>query len=270
MKSSRRKAKRTHGERSNCQKFILSRWRREQEPNYEPLTTEASTKQHVADHAPSWTELDSDGLRTPTDSDASEDLTLRGGELEKVLAMDCEMVSVGARKSAVARCSVVDYYGRVVFDEYIKPDDVITDYRTFVSGIRPRHMRCSITYQAARKRLERLLKGAILVGHSLHNDLNCLNLRHPVERVRDIAKFPALHLHAGFFRLPSLKNLTQLYLQRHIQEGEHCSIEDATAAMDLYRLVRNEWECGISITNSSALLEDEYWPDDMNQFNEIN
>ena len=29
---------------------------------------------------------------------------------------------------------------------------------------------------------------------------------------------------------------------RKIQTGQHCSIEDATAALDLYKLVRDEWE----------------------------
>lgn len=224
----------------------------------------------------SWKELDSDGLQTPSDSDACEDADVSRSidsdhGVNRVLAMDCEMVGVGSNKSAVARCSVVDYSGRVVFDEYIKPDEAITDYRTFVSGIRPRHMRSAMSCHKARRQLKRLLKGTILVGHALHNDLRCLCLHHPVHRVRDIAKFEPLHLHGGFSQMPSLKKLSRVYLRRHIQEGEHCSVEDATAAMDLYRLVRNEWEYSIGVRDSkktSGLLEDCYWPSDVSQLDE--
>ena len=43
-------------------------------------------------------------------------------------------------------------------------------------------------------------------------------------------------------RTPSLKNLAAKYLGLTIQEGEHNSVEDARAALNLYLMFRKEWE----------------------------
>lgn len=58
------------------------------------------------------------------------------------LAMDCEMVGVGPDgvESALARVSIVNYSGGVVLDEYVRPQEPITNYRTWVSGTRPEDM----------------------------------------------------------------------------------------------------------------------------------
>lgn len=54
------------------------------------------------------------------------------------VALDCEMVGAGPKGciSILARVSIVDYYGNVLLDEYVKPTKVVTDYRTKISGIR--------------------------------------------------------------------------------------------------------------------------------------
>lgn len=63
--------------------------------------------------------------------------------LTKALALDCEMVGVGpsGEESIAARVSVVNQYGKCVYDKYVKPTQPVTDYRTAVSGIRPEHLR---------------------------------------------------------------------------------------------------------------------------------
>ena len=73
----------------------------------------------------------------------------------EVVGMDCEMVGVktGVRKQAVARCSIVDSDGKVLYDEYIKPDELITDYRTKWSGIKPRDMENAIPFEQASNNL---------------------------------------------------------------------------------------------------------------------
>jgi RNA exonuclease 4 len=65
--------------------------------------------------------------------------------------MDCEMVGVGpdGTESALARVSIINYSGGVVLDEYVRPQEPITDYRTWVSGIRPEHMVNGITITSA-------------------------------------------------------------------------------------------------------------------------
>lgn len=59
--------------------------------------------------------------------------------LTKCLAMDCEMVGVGATgdESVLARISVVNQHGHCVYDKFVKPKEKVTDYRTWVSGVRP-------------------------------------------------------------------------------------------------------------------------------------
>lgn len=61
----------------------------------------------------------------------------------KYVAIDCEMVGVGEGgiASALARVSLVNYHGAVLLDTYVKPMERVTDYRTFVSGIEPKHLK---------------------------------------------------------------------------------------------------------------------------------
>ena len=43
--------------------------------------------------------------------------------------------------SMLARCSLVNHHGNLLYDSYVAPMDVVTDYRTEYSGIRPGHLR---------------------------------------------------------------------------------------------------------------------------------
>lgn len=57
--------------------------------------------------------------------------------------MDCEMVGVGPKgeESIAARVSIVNQYGKCVYDKCVKPTQPVTDYRTAVSGIRPENLK---------------------------------------------------------------------------------------------------------------------------------
>jgi RNA exonuclease 4 len=61
---------------------------------------------------------------------------------ERCISIDCEMVGVGykGQESALARVSIVNYYGMKLIDKFVKPKSVITDYRTPFSGITPKHL----------------------------------------------------------------------------------------------------------------------------------
>merc|ERR1712125_174263 len=54
------------------------------------------------------------------------------------VALDCEMVGLGSdgMESAVARVSLVNWDGQVMIDTYLRVSEPVTDFRTFVSGIR--------------------------------------------------------------------------------------------------------------------------------------
>lgn len=47
------------------------------------------------------------------------------------------MVGVGpeGKESALARVSIVNYYGNVILDKFVLPREKVVDYRTHVSGI---------------------------------------------------------------------------------------------------------------------------------------
>lgn len=69
-----------------------------------------------------------------------------------VVAMDCEMVGTGlaGRTSELARCSLVDYHGNVLYDKYIRPCQAVTDYRTRWSGIQRHHFQNALPFPEAR------------------------------------------------------------------------------------------------------------------------
>jgi RNA exonuclease 4 len=64
------------------------------------------------------------------------------GSPGKYLAIDCEMVGVGidGEESSLARVSIVNYWGAVQLDEFVKQKERVVDYRTKWSGIRPSDM----------------------------------------------------------------------------------------------------------------------------------
>ncbi|XP_057221806.1 apoptosis-enhancing nuclease isoform X1 [Malurus melanocephalus] len=207
-------------------------------------------------------------------------LVLRPG---KYVAIDCEMVGTGpqGRLSELARCSVVNYEGDVIYDKYVQPELPVVDYRTRWSGITKQHMKNAIPFKAAQAEILKILKDKIVVGHAIHNDFQALKYFHPKDRTRDTSQIPALKKRAG---LPiranvSLKNLARHLLHKKIQVGckGHSSVEDAQTAMELYRLVEVQWEKKLAhslpprppspVTDPSAdsshYLDDQYWPTDL-------
>lgn len=190
----------------------------------------------------------------------------------RIVAIDCEMVGVGpTRKDALARVSIVDFHGNVLLDRYVKPKLPITDYRTRWSGIRPKHMKRGITFKQARSSVLKLLNDKVVVGHAIHFDLKILKISQHSLATRDTSKCIRLRQMAKFpeDQTPSLKKLSSAVLKQDIQMTTHCSVEDATATMDLYRLVHEEWEGEITQKSvkksmrklSQKYFDDAFWPD---------
>ncbi|CAI2328305.1 unnamed protein product [Caenorhabditis sp. 36 PRJEB53466] len=170
------------------------------------------------------------------------------GELTKVLAIDCEYVGAGMNGSTdiLARISVVNELGKIVYDKFVKPSEKVTDYRTAVSGIRPENMHRAIPFDRAQTEISKILDGRIIVGHAVHNDFRVLKLNHTRKLTRDTAKCSILrnmanHQHGS----PSLKKLAKEVLGIEIQKGEHDSITDARVALRLYEAVKKQWEAEI-------------------------
>ncbi|NXH09792.1 REXO4 exonuclease, partial [Bucco capensis] len=166
--------------------------------------------------------------------------------LTRAVAMDCEMVGVGAKgeDSIVARVSIVNQFGKCVYDKYVKPTEEVTDYRTAVSGIRPENIKTGEDFKTVQKEVADILKGRILVGHALRNDLKVLFLDHPQKKIRDTQRYKPFKQRVKSAR-PSLKLLCEKLLSVEVQTAEHCSIQDAQAAMRLYTLEKKRWEAAL-------------------------
>lgn len=158
--------------------------------------------------------------------------------------MDCEMVGVGPNPdhdSALARVSIVNFNGEQIYDSYVRPKEMVTDWRTHVSGILPKHMVEARTLEQVQKDVINILDGRILVGHAVSNDLDALLLSHPKRDIRDTSKHAPYRKIAGGGS-PRLKMLASEFLGLEIQDGAHSSVEDARATMLLYRRDKDTFE----------------------------
>jgi DNA polymerase III epsilon subunit-like protein len=106
-----------------------------------------------------------------------------------IVAIDCEMVACGGGRRKLARCSIVNYEGHVLFDEYIKPDEPVVDFLTYVSGITQQKIRFAPLFTDVKARIFGLLKNKVVVGHTLSSDFKALNFKMDPKNVRDIQRF---------------------------------------------------------------------------------
>ena len=180
-----------------------------------------------------------------------------------LVALDCEMVST-RHGSALAQCSIISYDGETLFHSYVRPSELITDYRTRWSGVRPHHMKWAVPHEAAVGEIRRILNGKIVIGHDLVHDLAAIGISISKHRTRDTAHFKPLRTLAGLIsnQNPSLKRLALRLLGRQIQVGCHNSLEDAVAALDLYRKYERLWENHLveQEWDTAVWLQDCFWP----------
>lgn len=203
----------------------------------------------------------------PSTSSSGESLVNQGlhptHKPGKYLALDCEMVGTGpppSNDNILARVSIVNYHGEQVYDSFVQPlpGVEVTDYRTFVSGIRPQHLRADVArpFSEVQQEVAKLLEGKVLVGHALRNDLAVLLLSHPKRDIRDTAR------HANFRktsmgRTPALRKLAKDYLGMEIQGGEHSSVEDARATMLLFKLEKDVFEKEVTQRYGAAIRREQ-------------
>jgi len=165
--------------------------------------------------------------------------------------MDCEMVGVGrdGAVSALARVSIVNEFGHPIYDKFVSPWEEVTDYRTAFSGIRPSDLVDAPQFTQVQAEVAEILKDRIVVGHDLSHDFQALLLEHPQKLIRDTSKYKPF-IEAFGNRTPSLKNLAAKFLGLGIQSGEHSSVEDAHAAVGLYKMHSTKWEESLMLEES--------------------
>ncbi|KAK0559012.1 3'-5' exonuclease [Tilletia horrida] len=161
------------------------------------------------------------------------------------VAIDCEMVGVGPNgsESVLARVSLVNWHGYTLYDTFVKPAEKVTDYRTWVSGVRPRDLASAPSFAEVQSRVAELIKGRTLVGHAIQNDLKALLLSHPFPLIRDTSAYQGLRDLART-KYPSLRVLAKLVLGIDIQRhgDAHSSVEDARATMAIFRAHKSAWD----------------------------
>jgi RNA exonuclease 4 len=122
-----------------------------------------------------------------------------------------------------------------------------------------------IPYEQCQSEVASILHDKIVIGHGLKNDFRVLGLHHPWTHTRDTARYEPFmkkvvdnnddlqqqhNTYHGYNKeyLPKkLKTLAKDKLGLNIQiDGvPHCPMEDATAALELYKKHRVKWECAM-------------------------
>lgn len=169
----------------------------------------------------------------PSDFTQQESITVG----RTIYAVDCEMVLTSDDKYSLARISVVDWNGKTMVDEFVKPSLPIKNYFTQFSGMTSALLDPVKTTlsEVQSKLLDLFTPKTILLGHSLESDLTAMKMTHPF-----IIDTSLIYPHPrGPPLRSSLKFLAQKYLRREIQQQVskgHNSVEDALAVLDLVKL----------------------------------
>ncbi|PKU43668.1 rna exonuclease nef-sp isoform x2 [Limosa lapponica baueri] len=172
-----------------------------------------------------------------------------------LFGLDCEMC-LTAKGNEVTRVSLVDAQGRCLLNELVRPENTVVHYRTRFSGI-TREMLLPVKTRLSdiQTRLKKMLpRDAVLVGHSLNNDLQALEMIHP--SVIDTSLLFARSEGRRF----RLKFLAKAVLGKEIQCEQklgHDPAEDARAALELAQFFIEQGPAKVAELNLEMLLTTE-------------
>lgn len=197
-----------------------------------------------------------------------------------IVAIDCGMVRLPAPQGAtkkkrqkqkyqqyLRRVCIVDGTGRILLNETVRvpalPPSYQTKFAQKLSGSLPNingsldDLNVGQSQQAICQQAAALLRGRIVVGHGVQGDLKALEItHHPVKLLRDTATYPPFLRPNG--KSSRLCTLVRDRLGRSIQRPDkfHCCVEDARAALDLYKSAQLEWETRVGTLNCDAKAGD--------------
>ncbi|KJA29397.1 hypothetical protein HYPSUDRAFT_154475 [Hypholoma sublateritium FD-334 SS-4] len=182
-------------------------------------------------------------------------------DTSRILSVSCINVGVGpgGTTNLIARIAIVDYRGATLFDKYVAPTTPVTDYRTATTGITAAHLNSpdAWTFNMIQNYVSNCFHNKILVGHSLWHDLSVLGLPHRAVDTRDVALYQPFRntlQNSNPHQIIGLQTLSWQLMARRCQEGQIHPVENARAALDLYRSVADAWEGSIARGNWPCAL----------------
>lgn len=113
--------------------------------------------------------------------------------------------------SILARVSIVNHFGNLIYDTYVAATERVTDFRTQVSGIRPQDIKNAPDFKSVQIKVAEIIKDRILVGHAIHHDLKVLYLDHPRKLIRDTSKYKPFRARFNG-KTPALKRLSEMFI----------------------------------------------------------
>ncbi|KAJ7038280.1 ribonuclease H-like domain-containing protein, partial [Mycena alexandri] len=164
------------------------------------------------------------------------------------LSTVCVGVGPGGTTSMLARIVVVNFQGEPLLDTFVRPTMQITDHRVATTGIKDWQLfsKDAVPFNQVQQYVANMIRGKIIVGHGIWNDLSVLGIPHPAVSTRDVALYqPFRNALKNPHAIIGLQTLCWQLMRRRCQEGLIDPTENARAAMDLYRSHANEWETAI-------------------------
>ncbi|KAG8893543.1 hypothetical protein FRC01_013530, partial [Tulasnella sp. 417] len=164
---------------------------------------------------------------------------------KEVVGLSCVSIGTGhgGTISMLARVTIVDACGNILYDTYVQPTSAVESYRFATTGLEKDHFKDAVPFDQAQLTVARWLSGKIIVGHQLWLDLQVLGLPHPAVDTRDVSLYlPFRNTLKRPNEILGLPTLVFLLLKRMIQEKFVDSAENARAAMDLYQSLGRPWE----------------------------
>ena len=155
--------------------------------------------------------------------------------VDKTLFLDAEFVQtkIGLAPASV---TIINYYGKVVFNRIIKPTEVVTNYVTSITGFDDVIINKGMPEKEALLMIHKIIEGKLLVGADLSNDLIVLKIdKEKLIGIRDLSTCKTLRNKMKIYddRI-SLSKMVLFFFQQQIHKNIHTSLEDTKYIRDIY------------------------------------